>query len=343
MKSPNYSYTNNGLFPIRYIKKTKFISQLEDVETPNGKIIENHKKNKSLENLNIGFKTKGVSKMTMKKIAIACRILSYASKEVTVRNSKGEYIKHLNLFISLTLPSTQEHEDTFITKKILGNFLDTCRKLGFLNNYVWRAEKQKNGNIHYHILTDSFVNYNFIRRIWYRVLSKYGYMKKYHDKFSSMCYEDYKNQSFNNNRPESKINQAFARGKRNNWSEPPCVDVEAINSIGALSKYLSKYVSKNSNHSENIVKGRVWSCSKSVSESIKEFKGNQEFNSFWYNYSFQVLKKKVLEFDFFSVVLCEYKSIISWSKDTERYVLEFLSKLFKPCQYYLNSLGIKYY
>ena len=78
MKSPNYSYTNDGLFPIRYIKKNKFISQLESVETPNGQIIKNNKKNKSLQNLNKGYKTKGVSKITMKKIAIACRILSYA-------------------------------------------------------------------------------------------------------------------------------------------------------------------------------------------------------------------------------------------------------------------------
>ena len=94
---------------------------------------------KSKENLNRGFKTKGISDATMKKIKTASRVLSYASEPQKVRNSKGEYIKHLCIFITLTLPFEQNHEDKIITKIVLGAFFDKCRKIGILNNYVWRA------------------------------------------------------------------------------------------------------------------------------------------------------------------------------------------------------------
>ena len=72
----------------------------------------------------------------MKKIKTASRVLSYASEVQTVRNSKGEYIKHLCVFITLTLPFEQNHEDKEITKIVLGTFFDKCRKIGILNNYV---------------------------------------------------------------------------------------------------------------------------------------------------------------------------------------------------------------
>ena len=94
-------------------------------------------------------------------------------------------------------------------------------------------------------------------------------MQAYHDKFSNMSFEDYKNQPFNRNVDLNKITSRFARGKRNNWSEPPCVDTDKADSIEGVSFYLSKYVSKKSEDNENFVKGRVWGCSQSVSNAVK--------------------------------------------------------------------------
>ena len=97
-----------------------------------------------------------------------------------------------------------------------------------------------------------------IRRLWYISLKKLGYMQAYHEKFSSMTFEDYKNQPFNKNVELHRVTSRFARGKRNNWSEPPCVDTDKADSIEGVSFYLSKYVSKKSEDNENFVKGRVW-------------------------------------------------------------------------------------
>lgn len=338
-----YKFTNNGLYPIKYQYRKHVKKDIENPESSDYnpyQVIVNDKRKKSLENLNVGYETKGVSDVTRKKIALACRVLSYSANVVKTRNSKGEYINHLCMFITLTLPSTQKHQDKEITKIILGTFLDKCRKIDLLNNYVWRAEKQKNGNIHYHIVTDSFCNYNLIRRLWYISLEKLGYMTDYREKFQNMNYEVYRSQDFNKNVSLDKINARYAKGVRNNWSEPPCVDTELIQDISGISKYISKYVGKKNDDNINIVTGRVWSCSTSVSEAVKVFKTDDEFNRFWYNYSTQVLKKKELKFDYFSLCLCKFQSIISWVKGVYEYIKKELLAVLTPCNYYKKSLGI---
>ena len=67
-------------------------------------------------------------------------------------------------------------------------------------------------------------------------------MTAYKEKFQNMNYEVYRFQDFNKNVSLDKINARYVRGKRNNWSEPPCVDSELIQDISGISKYLSKYV-----------------------------------------------------------------------------------------------------
>lgn len=320
MSEISYNYTNTGVFPIRYIARKNYSE-------------------KSKNNLNRGFKTLGVSNATMKKIKTASRVLSYASKLRKVRNSKGVYINHLCMFITLTLPYQQTHPDSEITKKILGTFFDKCRKIGILENYVWRAEKQINGNIHYHILTDSFVNYSMIYKIWLISLERLNYVSQYKKKFGSMCFSDYKNLAHNKNIDLIKLSDRYAKGVRDGWKFPPCVETDYCNDISQVSSYIAKYTAKVSSD-DNIVTGRVWSCSTSVSESVKSFKGDKEFNMFWYNVGFSMMKRKVIEFDYFSMVDFKFTSLISWFSDMKKYVSDLFSKVFKPCSYYLKSLGL---
>ena len=159
MENTIYAYSNNGNYPFRYIKKKsiKSIIRYDNItEVANNESQLSDNKKKSLKNLNRGYSTNGVSMATRRKILKNCRVLAIASRRRVVRASSGKLISHLNTFITLTLPAEQSESDQFVTKNILGNFLDRCRKLSLLNNYVWRTEKQKNGNIHYHIITDTY-------------------------------------------------------------------------------------------------------------------------------------------------------------------------------------------
>lgn len=317
----NYRFTNNGLFPVRYMV-TRKRSQASD------------------QNLNRGFRTSGISEATRKKITTAARVLSYCAKKVQVRNSKGIYFTHHSQFITLTLPSVQVHTDQEITKVVLGTFLDRCRKVGLLSNYVWRAEKQSNGNVHYHILTDTFCNFSILRNYWYIACRQLGYMQAYKEKFSAMSLYEYGNQPFNRNKSHSEIAAAYGRGVRCQWSQPPACHTEECQSAADVGRYISKYVAKGDSENPNIITGRVWGCSQSVSKAVTTFKTDAVFNQYWYEFSRFVLKKKEYVSDFFSVSLCSFQSLCAWSRGT---FMEIISKLwqdFKPCQFYRHSVGL---
>lgn len=343
MREIVYSYSNNGIFPFRYVKRAKrWVDHSQDIlpgDLP-GEIAEEKKRETQNSNLVKGFETRRVSIATRRKIAKSCRILAIASVKRRVRFSSGNFGTHLNAFITLTLPSDQIHSDQEVTKLVLGNFLDRCRKIGLLSNYVWRAEKQKSGNIHYHILTDSFAYFSVYRRIWYLALRAHGYMAAYSSKFAAMSFNEYSRQDFNKGCTPATVAARYARGSRNNWSEPPCVDVEYVDSVESVAKYVSKYISKNGEEDNNIVQGRSWAASQSVSQSVKSFCTDQELNKFWFHSGAEIIKRKVIDFDFFSICKFKFSSLVAWFNDAQQYVINLLKSHFSPCEYWRNSVGL---
>ena len=183
-----YGYSSNGQYVFRYAKR-------------NSHYLSEDTKAVALSKLEKGFTTKGVSPATQRKIKKSIFTLFNISEERKVRNIKGIIVSHKVLFVTLTLCATQFHDDSYITKNLLGDFFDKCRKLGIFKNYVWRAEKQQNGNLHYHIVTDTYASKSMISRIWLSILKKYGYLKKYTDKFTNMSLSDYSRLPFNKGFP----------------------------------------------------------------------------------------------------------------------------------------------
>ncbi len=118
-------------------------------------------------------------------------------------------------FITLTLCMPQVHDDNTIKKKMLQPFLDTLRKTWNCNRYMWRAESQKNGNIHFHLITDVYIPYWEIAKRWDAIQKSLGYLDRYHEKHP---------------------------GK-----QPPGTEIRSVKKIRKLGAYLSKYCSKNPN------------------------------------------------------------------------------------------------
>lgn len=344
MKNLSYGYGNNGKYPYRYIKRGSrgiIDNVIVDPETGEEITFENQAVKNSLANLNKGFATSGVSQATRSKISKHCRVLALCAEKRKVRNSKGNYVDHLCTFITLTLPSEQRHDDQQITKEILGTFLDKCRKLGLLSNYVWRAEKQKNGNIHYHIVSDTFANFSLFRRLWYVAVRKLDYLSKYTEKFSAMSYPEYHAQKFNSGKTPAETAAAYARGVRCRWSEPAACHVDYLTDISTVSKYISKYVSKSDDKNPNCVSGRSWSASQSVKESVVNFCGNTEFSKDWYHVGTDLMKRKTIVTDFFSFCLFGFNSLIAWFSDTLEPAKKLLREFFTPCEYWRNSVGLQ--
>lgn len=141
-------------------------------------------------------------------------------------------------FWTLTLSSGQNLiSDSDIKKQLLEPFLRRMRKTG-LKNYIWKAELQKNGNIHFHILTDLFLPYTVIRDCW--------------------------------NNCQNKLHFIDGFQKIHGHRDPNSTDVKSVKSIAGLAPYLAKYFIKPIEKTkqqklapvdEPARKGKVWDCS----------------------------------------------------------------------------------
>lgn len=189
-------------------------------------------------------------------------------------------------FITLTLPASQEHSDVFIKDNCLNNFITQLSKKHVNIRYIWRAEKQSNGNIHFHFLVNRFVSFDWCQMVWNRILNNYGYIERYRRKFSVMSFADYCHNS-----PKFTIDKTplfarrFARGTTEKWSNPPTINVKGLSSTRKALYYISKYISKNNEQPENLteeqrerlkIKGHIWFCCYELSqiESPREMLSN---------------------------------------------------------------------
>jgi len=210
------------------------------------------------------------------------------NKTVTTTGGKTLYSFKMN-FITLTLPSVQQHDTAQITSVCLNQFLVECTKKFGLQNYVWRLEFQKNGNVHYHIATDCFIDYTSCKLIWNRCLSKLGYIAKYQEKFIGMTFNEYcKDYNDNGRVPFNTLRERFGRGTATRWDSPNTVDVRAVSNAKNISFYISKYITKKSEHTLNPVVSsrepsdsnlRLWFCSRSLSRLDKISMFLEEYDS----------------------------------------------------------------
>lgn len=74
-------------------------------------------------------------------------------------------------FITLTYP--KDWPDDKLSKKQLDHFLKRLRRLFPEILYVWVAERQTRGALHFHILTPQFVPKEFLNKAWSQIVQKW--------------------------------------------------------------------------------------------------------------------------------------------------------------------------
>ncbi len=134
-------------------------------------------------------------------------------------------------FVTLTLQAKQAHSDNELKHDFLNQFLIEARKKWKIEQYVWRAEKQSNGNIHFHVVFNRYVHWSAIRNTWNRICSKKGYLFEYE--------------------------------KVHGHSNANSTDIHAFYKVRNIAKYIAKYISKKSENG-NIL-GKLWGCSSDLS------------------------------------------------------------------------------
>lgn len=202
-------------------------------------------------------------------------LLTFSKTKRIFNDYTNKYFNFKINFITLTLPTLQFHLDKTIKSKVFNQFLTELRQYHEVRNYVWRAECQSNGNIHFHIATDTYIPWFIIRRIWNRQLRKLGYIKAYQNKFKSMdfkTYQHYCNQNGVNDL--STIHARFQRGIKTNWLDPNTTDIHSVRKVKNMAAYLAKYIAKVTKAKKDTdrydlkdrkIEGRNWGCSQSLS------------------------------------------------------------------------------
>jgi len=206
--------------------------------------------------------SKSASKL---KNAINWLVSASPTKRIYHKSTKSTYQFKLN-FITLTLPTLDHSISDFKFKNtLLHNFLNTCKYKFGLKNYVWKVECQKNGNIHAHITTDTFIHHVELRKTWNRILKKNSLLDAYTTKHSALSFAEY-NSMYNSKGliDQYKMRNAFVQGKSANWCNPNSTDVKAVHKISDIAAYLIKYMSK-SEEGRRLVSGRLWGCSYNLS------------------------------------------------------------------------------
>lgn len=138
----------------------------------------------SQNNLKQAYTKKDISNTASKQLFKTTKALIHTTinyKEKTPNHLKK--ISYKPVFITLTLPASQEHSSSFITHYILRSFLKRLQYKFRSASYVWKAELQENGNIHYHLILDRFISWRWIRTNWNSVLENYNYITRFKNKY----------------------------------------------------------------------------------------------------------------------------------------------------------------
>jgi hypothetical protein len=115
-----------------------------------------------------------------KKIDTWLSSIIYYNESTTKRKEVRDYVP---IFITLTLSSKQRNTDIYIKKNMLQQFLDKLKNNHNSQHIFWRAESQKNGNIHFHIISDKFVKKEIIQKYWNDIQEKEGYLIEFELKY----------------------------------------------------------------------------------------------------------------------------------------------------------------
>lgn len=202
-------------------------------------------------------------------------LLLIANPNKATASLSGKQFSFKLAFITLTLPSKQVHDDNIIKKECLNQLLIELKKRYKVRHYIWRAEKQVNGNIHFHILIDKFVPWSELRDRWNRITEKLGYVSRYRDEQMSYHAKGFRvRKHLLPTWSEEKQRAAYNRGAKTQWNNPNSTDIHSIKKVSNMKKYISKYMAKNEKEHDGMtdeerekmkVEGRIWGCSYELS------------------------------------------------------------------------------
>jgi hypothetical protein len=181
--------------------------------------------------------------------------------------------------ITCTLPAAQhlnemgEFDDEHVKRQLLKPFLE---KLGYtfdVDLHIWVSEPQENGNIHFHILIDKYIDNTKkdgneaesqrLTKAWNSILAKHGYIQEYATAQRARHAAGFAYDASQQRRVEhfdaatgryvtrmEAVNyadqvEAYAYGEATGWQNPNTVDIHKLKAQNNIKAYICKYLTKN--------------------------------------------------------------------------------------------------
>lgn len=183
---------------------------------------------KDCNSYEVAKKAEALSKKAASRLRDKIMLLVDCSATKRVYSDKlKSYFNFKVNFITLTLPSKQMHSDKVIHEKVFKEFIRAWKRMNADLLYVWKAETQANGNLHYHLITNSFIHHSQLRRMWNFYCEKLGYCT------------------------------------RSKSEDPNSTDIHAVKNIKDIAAYAVKYMSKKS-EGRRVPSIRKWHCSSAL-------------------------------------------------------------------------------
>ena len=320
-------YNINHSFISRYgnpYKKTRYSYSYShganyNDDVYNDRFKSNEAKKKSQSNLNKGQKRNNeLSKAVIRKIRNRVFYLKLMANEKTRMHGIRRGQKYLLSFFTLTISGESHLNIRETNAKLLNTMLTDLRRNVGMKNYVWRLEFQKNGKVHYHILTDASINYKYLRHVWNRIQIEYGIMQSFTEKFSKMTFSDYKAHMITNYGKKidhSKLAQWYAKGCREKWENPNSVDVREVSDDKEISYYISKYMSKDKPRENGLFPtltidtGRIWGSSAELAKTADISHHLQDVAELAFWISKEHGNQELIEEQFYSYILVDWRLI----------------------------------
>jgi hypothetical protein len=166
---------------------------------------------------------------TRKRLARAVTLMAQACKARWITNEvTGQLQYHKLSFITLTVSSPENLSAQDGYNLLLADFLQWMRRVKGVNTYLWKAELQKRGQLHYHITTPSWIHYREIRDKWNELQLNAGLLKDYAAQYGH--------------------------------TDPNSTDVHETRHVKDIARYLVKELAK-SMQNEQATRGKIWDCS----------------------------------------------------------------------------------
>jgi hypothetical protein len=241
-----------------------------------------------------------LSKNAFMKLKYACNTIYYLSEVKENKNFKLDCMFKWRLnFITLTLPVEQFKTDKYIVQNYLTPFLLFLRRKFKVHHYIWKAEAQLNGNLHFHIVTDKYCYYETVRNEWNTILYSDGWIDRFRDIFRH--------------------------------SDPNSTDVHSIRKADHISAYFIKYFNKKRTSERRQIECTKWNCSRSLSYENRLKLSNYGNNSEFLEFADTNLNNVRKDFDYctiYNIALAKYQKNVP--DNTKEALLKWKS--------YINSL-----